>query len=79
MKTHKEARNISEQIALLRKRGMQIKDEKLASFYLGHISYYRLKGYWWDMQKDNEKHIYSRKMQILMMLSNVINLTANYD
>ncbi len=35
---------------------MTINDENSARFYLGHISYYRLKGYWWDMQKDNTTH-----------------------
>ena len=31
---------------------MLIKDERKASLYLSHISYFRLKGYWRDMQTD---------------------------
>ena len=37
---------------------MIIKDELQAAFYLNHISYYRLKGYWWDMQSDRVNHIF---------------------
>ena len=36
-----------------------MKDEQQAAFYLNHISYYRLKGYWWDMQIDKVKHIFA--------------------
>ena len=53
MATNKDSRTIAEQISLLKKRGMLIKDEENAAFYLNHISYYRLKGYWWDMQADS--------------------------
>lgn len=49
-------RTIEEQISLLKSRGMIFKDEETASTYLNHISYYRLKGYWWDMQSDFENH-----------------------
>ena len=35
---------------------MNVRDEKSAAFHLSHISYYRLKGYWWDMQIDFQKH-----------------------
>ena len=38
---------------------MLMKDEQTTAFYLGHISYFRLKGYWWDMQTDRIKHIYA--------------------
>jgi len=38
---------------------MSFNDEQKASFYLNHISYYRLKGYWWDMQTDNVAHIFA--------------------
>jgi len=54
--TNKVSRTIAEQIALLKTRGMTIKDEHRAAFYLNHISYYRLKGYWWDMQTDFVNH-----------------------
>ncbi|MBZ4657606.1 MAG: hypothetical protein PWQ81_1197 [Bacteroidota bacterium] len=38
---------------------MSFHDEQKASFYLNHISYYRLKGYWWDMQTDRVAHIFA--------------------
>lgn len=38
---------------------MLMKDEQKAAFYLGHISYFRLKGYWWDMQTDRTNHIFA--------------------
>jgi abortive infection bacteriophage resistance protein len=54
--TNKDSRTIAQQIALLKSRGMTVKDEQEAAFYLNHISYYRLKGYWWDMQTDFVNH-----------------------
>jgi abortive infection bacteriophage resistance protein len=56
---NKESRTIIEQINLLKSRGLLIKDEKQAAFYLNNISYYRLKGYWWDMQTDKVNHIFA--------------------
>ena len=53
MAINKVLRTIAEQVALLKKRGMLMKDEQTAAFYLGHISYFRLKNYWCDMQTDN--------------------------
>ena len=38
---------------------MLMKDEQQAAFYLKHISYFRLKGYWWDMQIDKENHVFA--------------------
>lgn len=55
---NKESRSIQEQIDLLKHRGMIIEDEEFAHLHLSHISYYRLKGYWWDMQTDKERHIF---------------------
>ena len=55
---NKESRSILEQIDLLKHRGMIIEDEEFAHLHLSHISYYRLKGYWWDMQTDKEQHIF---------------------
>jgi abortive infection bacteriophage resistance protein len=56
MTTKKPAYSILEQINLLKSRGMFFKDEIKARHFLSTISYYRLKGYWWDMQEDYEKH-----------------------
>lgn len=51
--------NIQEQIALLKARGLIIKDEVLAEYYLTHVGYYRLSGYWFNYQdkKDNNNFI----------------------
>jgi abortive infection bacteriophage resistance protein len=54
---NKPAYTIIDQITLLRQRGMLFKDETRAHEYLKNISYYRLKGYWLDMQQDNTQHI----------------------
>jgi abortive infection bacteriophage resistance protein len=48
--------SIADQIALLKHRGMLFNDEQSARHFLENISYYRLKGYWWDMQKDPTTH-----------------------
>jgi len=52
----KPAKSISEQIDLLAERGMLFKDVTKASHFLSNISYYRLKGYWWDLQSDRSNH-----------------------
>ena len=52
----KETLTIQQHIDQLKQRGLIIKDEKLASHYLAHISYYRLAGYWWPMQADKVEH-----------------------
>ena len=54
---NKPPRSIAEQIDLLKSRGMQFKDDTLASHFLQNISYYRLKDYWWDIQTDIYKQI----------------------
>ena len=55
----KPARNINEQIQLLKDRGMLFRNEPNALSILQNISYYRLKGYWWDMQEDREQHTFN--------------------
>lgn len=52
---------VDQHIQLLRDRGMSIENEELARHYLSHVSYYRLAGYWWPMQKDKERHIFKEK------------------
>ena len=37
---------------------MLFKDEQSAHHFLENISYYRLKGYWWDMQDDVTSHTF---------------------
>ncbi len=42
----KPSLSLDEQIAHLRKHGMQIADEAAAKYWLTHVSYYRLSAYW---------------------------------
>ena len=50
--------SVTEQIAYLRKRGMQL-NEIVARDILSNVSYFRLKQYWWDMrdQDTDEKFL----------------------
>ena len=52
----KPAYTIENQITLLKQRGMLFRDEATATNLLKNINYYRLKGYWWDMQCDYTLH-----------------------
>jgi abortive infection bacteriophage resistance protein len=52
----KSPKTIKEQITLLESRAMLFKDIKTAPHFLNNISYYRLKGYWWEMQDDLINH-----------------------
>ena len=56
--SHKPAYSIADQIALLKQRGMLFRDESIAPHFLENISYYRLKGYWWDAQNDFGNHTF---------------------
>ncbi len=54
---NKDSKTIEEQISILKDRGgMLFKDEEQAKHFLINISYYRLKGYWWDLQTDRNSH-----------------------
>lgn len=55
---NKPSRSIEEQIELLKQRGMLFHDEGAAKNTLKNISYYRLKGYWWEMQSDVRQHLF---------------------
>lgn len=52
----KPPKNIQDQIILLQSRNMHFKDVNSAPHFLSTISYYRLKGYWWEMQDDKVNH-----------------------
>lgn len=54
--SNKKARTIAEHIELLQSRNMLFRNLPKAPEQLSRISYYRLKGYWWDMQADRETH-----------------------
>lgn len=52
----KNPKTVQEQIQLLKDRNMAFRDEANAPHFLANISYYRLKGYWWEMQDDKFNH-----------------------
>lgn len=53
---NKPSRTIDEQIDLLESRGMNIRDRRVVADWLKRVSYYRLKGYWWEMQDGPVNH-----------------------
>jgi abortive infection bacteriophage resistance protein len=55
---NKPAYTVADQITLLKQRGMLFRNEADAPHFLENISYYRLKGYWWDMQADLTTHTF---------------------
>lgn len=67
-------RNIQEQINLLKSRNMVFRDESNAPHFLANISYYRLKGYWWEMQVDTVNHHFEKGTYF----EDIINL-YNFD
>ena len=54
---NKPALTVLEQIHLLKQRRMRFRDEPNAPHFLKNISYYRLKGYWWDLQIDDSHNL----------------------
>jgi abortive infection bacteriophage resistance protein len=52
----KPAKTYADQIALLQSRNMSFRRMADAPHFLANISYYRLKGYWWEMQDDRVNH-----------------------
>jgi abortive infection bacteriophage resistance protein len=56
--SNKPAFSIADQISLLKQRSMLFRDEVHAPHFLENISYYRLKGYWWDSQNDFANHTF---------------------
>jgi len=55
---NKQTFTIEQHIKQLRDRGLGIGNEELAKHYLAQVSYYRLAGYWWPMQKDKVNHTF---------------------
>ena len=53
---NKLPKTVEEQITLLKERGMLFHNQANAPHFLKNISYYRLKGYWWEMQSDKVVH-----------------------
>ena len=52
----KPAKTYADQIALLQSRNMSFRQIADAPHFLANISYYRLKGYWWEMQDNRVNH-----------------------
>ena len=48
----------TEQVALLRSRGMVVDDQAEAEFYLQHLNYYRLGAYWLPFEQDHATHCF---------------------
>ena len=46
----------TEQVDLLRARGMVVDDQAEAEFYLQHLNYYRLGAYWLPFEQDHATH-----------------------
>jgi len=70
----KDPKTVTEQIEILKERGLLFRDEALVPHFLKNISYYRLKGYWWEMQSNKVEH----KFQDNSYFEDVIDL-YNFD
>ena len=58
MKYNKQPISISDQIEILKRRGLIFADEDEAKRVLENISYFRLAGYWRTMEQDSINHIF---------------------
>ena len=47
--SNQKPRTVEDQLSILKNRGMEFRDEKLAKTYLTRVSYFRLKYFWMDM------------------------------
>ena len=67
---NKPATTYSEQVELLKKRGMLVDEEDQAEFYFQHLNYYRLGAYWLPFEADHGSH----KFKAGTRFSDVLNL-----
>ena len=51
MKFNKPHLTLEEQLTLLENRGLVVSDRQQAKYYLGHLNYYRLSGYWFPFKQ----------------------------
>lgn len=58
MKYTKQAISLTQQVEILRQRGLIIEDETIAKRMLGYVGYFRLAEYWRVMEIDKQKHIF---------------------
>lgn len=54
----KQLISFTDQITLLKQRGMVLGNETKALYLLQNISYYRLSGYWYPLLSDKQRHIF---------------------
>ena len=54
----KQAITLEGQINILKQRGLILDDEDETLNVLGHISYFRLAGYWRPLEQDKQRHIF---------------------
>ncbi len=59
----------AQQVALLKSRGMKIDDPAQAEFYLSHLNYYRLAGYWLGFEVDHSTHTFQEGVTFSRILS----------
>ena len=64
--------SISDQIAMLKNRGLLFDDEQAAVEYLKIISYFHLANYWKPMESDKVNHIFKPKSKF----ENVVTLNC---
>ncbi len=57
----KDPKTIKAQMQLLKSRNMAFSKESKAVHFLANISYYRLKGYWWEMQDEKINHHFKER------------------
>jgi abortive infection bacteriophage resistance protein len=55
---HKQATTYAEQIQKLKTRGLLIKNDTDAEFYLKHLNYYRLGAYWLPFEEHHDSHTF---------------------
>lgn len=74
-------KSITEQLLLLKERGLQVSDETAALSYLGRIGYYRLSGYWYGLRiideaasKQSKQPIRLDKFQEESHFKDIVNL-----
>lgn len=65
----KPALTHSEQIGLLVSRGLIVEDQLAAEFYLRHLNYYRLAGYWFPLERDHKTHEFKSGASFSKVLS----------
>lgn len=72
MRYEKPALSYADQLARLRERGMQVRDEARAEHYLAHLNYYRLAAYWLPYEADHGSHTFRPGTQFETVLDHYL-------